>query len=224
LSDVLAGKFPDIFSGKSAILVGRKALIEKDGYAVHKICLEIGEKMGENAFNLLHETASAVAGLDFGFISEGGIEEIYEKIQKQEITTTFLLGSDDIDIEKIRNSFIIYQGTHADKAIKFADVILPSEAYTEKFTSFINNEGKMQTTVKAVESPSEAKNDEDIIRMIAKKMRISLPEFAHILNPIAVKNTTEIAGKFTIPRLESRFRTCSISRNSKTMLECEKQL
>ncbi len=224
LSDVLAGKFPEIFSGKSAILVGRKALIEKDGYAVHKICLEIGEKMGENAFNLLHETASAVAGLDFGFISEGGIEEIYEKIQKQEITTTFLLGSDDIDLEKIRKSFIIYQGTHADKAIKFADVILPSEAYTEKFTTFINNEGKMQTTVKAVESPSEAKNDEEIIRMIAKKMRISLPEFAHILNPIAVKNTTEIAGKFTIPQLESRFRTCSISRNSKTMLECEKQL
>jgi NADH-quinone oxidoreductase subunit G len=224
LSDVLAVKFPEIFSEKAAILVGRKALVEKDGYAVHKLCLEIAEKMGENAFNLLHESASAVAGLDFGFINEGGIEEIYEKIQKQEITTTFLLGSDDIDLEKIRKSFVIYQGTHADRAIKFADVILPSEAYTEKFASFVNNEGKIQTTVKAVESPSEAKNDEEIIRMIAKKMRISLPEFAHILNPISVKNATEIAGSFTIPHLESRFRTCSISRNSKTMLECEKQL
>jgi NADH-quinone oxidoreductase subunit G len=224
LSDVLAGNFPEIFSEKSAILVGRKALIEKDGYTVHKICLEIGKKMGENAFNLLHESASAVAGLDFGFINENGIEEIYEKVQKQEITTTFLLGSDDIDLEKIRKSFIIYQGTHADRAIKFADVILPSEAYTEKFASFINNEGKMQTTVKAVESPSEAKNDEEIICMIAKKMRISLPEFSHAVNPLSIQNATEIFGKFTIPRLESRFRTCSISRNSKTMLECEKQL
>ena len=224
LSDILAGKFPEIFSENPAILVGRKALVEKDGYAVHKICLEIGEKMGENAFNLLHESASAVAGLDFGLINENGIEDIYEKVQKQEITTTFLLGSDDIDLEKIRKSFIIYQGTHADRAIKFADVILPSEAYTEKFASFINNEGKIQTTIKAVESPSEAKNDEEIIRMITKKMRISLPEFAHILSPITVQIATEIHGKFTIPRLESRFRTCSISRNSKTMLECEKQL
>ncbi len=222
LSDILAGKFPEVFGEKSAILVGRNALVEKDGYAVHKICLEIGEKMGENAFNLLHQTGSAVAGLDFGFTNDGGIAEIYEKIQKQEVTTTFLLGSDDIDFEKIRKSFVIYQGTHADKAIKFADVILPSEAYTEKFASYINNEGKIQHTIKAVESPLEAKNDEEIIRTIAKKMRATLPEFAHDFTPVTVQNFGEMTGKFAISQQESRFRTCSISRNSKTMLECEK--
>ncbi len=226
LNDVLTEKYPEIFdykTGKSAILLGRKALIGKDGYAIHKICLEIGEKMGKNAFNLLHETASAVAGLDFAFINEGGIDEIYEKIQKGDINLTILLGSDDIDFAKIRKSFVVYIGTHADKAIKFADVVIPSEAYTEKFAHFINNEGKMQSTFKAVESPNEAKNDDEIIRLIAKKMRISLPEFSHIITPTSVNITGEISGKFTMPPVESRFRVCSISRNSKTMLECEKQ-
>jgi NADH-quinone oxidoreductase subunit G len=73
--------------------------------------------MGEKAFNLLHYSASAVAGLDLGFSCEGGINAVYNKIKQKNITLTYLLGADDIDFKQIQDTFIIYQGTNADRAV-----------------------------------------------------------------------------------------------------------
>lgn len=225
LHDVLNGKYPELLGNSSALLLGRKALIDDDGYSVHNVCLQIAEKMGQNAFNLLHANASTVAGIDLGFTCEGGIDEIYAKIKEDKIGLTYLLGSDDINFDKIKKTFIIYQGTNADNAVRYADVVLPSEAYTEKFATYTNNEGKIQMTTKAVESPNEALNDIEIVKMIVKKMRISIPEFEYIQKQsiINADNIKTLSGHFA-SIVQNKYCKCSISRNSKTMLACEKQL
>lgn len=225
LEEILAGKYPQLFNENSALLLGRKALCDEDGYYIHNLCLKIAEKMGNNAFNLLHTSASAVSGLDLGLSIEGGVQEIYNNISKQNIKFTFLLGADDINFDAIKKTFVVYQGTHADKAVRYADVILPAEAYTEKFATYTNNEGKIQVTTKVVESPLEAKNDSEIIRMIAKKCRISIPEFAYVnmqtsIHPVQNSLTNNKFAEFST----EIYCKCSISRNSKTMFECEKQL
>ncbi|MDA0617090.1 MAG: NADH-quinone oxidoreductase subunit NuoG [Proteobacteria bacterium] len=225
LDDILAGQHPQLFVENSALLLGRKALAHEDAHHIHNICLQIAQKMGQNAFNLLHNSASAVAGLDLGFSTDGGIKEIYDNIYKQNIKFTFLLGADDINFDALKKTFVVYQGTHADKAVRYADIILPAEAYTEKFATYTNNEGKIQVTTKAVESPLEATNDSEIIRMIAKKCRISIPEFAYTNTQTAVN---VVQNSFTSNQFaefsNEVYCKCSISRNSKTMLECEKQL
>lgn len=225
LIEILNGKYPEIFSEKSAILVGREALHGKDGYSIHQTCLEISQKMGANSFNLLHKSASAVAGLDFGFTTEGGIEAIYSAINAGKVKTTYILGGDTINTDVIKKTFVIYQGTHADRTVPFANLILPAETYTEKFATYTNNEGKIQMTTKAVESPSDAILDCQTIRNIAKKMRVVIPDFnyQHMQANFHDSPSQSLSGAFS--ELEKqRFLKCSISRNSKTMLECEKAL
>jgi NADH-quinone oxidoreductase subunit G len=225
LNDILEGKYPELFGEKSALLLGRKALVQKDGYYIHRLALDIAQKMGINAFNLLHTSASTVAGLDFGFSCDGGVDEIYNKINKGDIKLSFLLGADDIDLDVIKKTFVIYQGTHADKAIRYANIILPAETYTEKFATYTNNEGKIQITTKAVESPLEAKNDAEIIHIIAKKMRIFIPEFEYSIKQSLMELPTgNFNGQNFANITGDNYCKCSISRNSKTMLECEKQL
>ena len=225
LNDILEGKYPELFGEKSALLLGRKALVQKDGYYIHRLALDIAQKMGINAFNLLHTSASTVAGLDFGFSCDGGIDEIYNKINKGDIKLSFLLGADDINLDIIKKTFVIYQGTHADKAIRYANIILPAETYTEKFATYTNNEGKIQITTKAVESPLEAKNDAEIIHIIAKKMRIFIPEFEYSIKQSLIELPIEnFNGQNFANITGDNYCKCSISRNSKTMLECEKQL
>lgn len=221
LEEILSEKH-DVFGTNSAILVGRQALTQKDGHQVHKICLEIAKKMGEKSFNLLHESASTVAGLDLGFTTEGGIENIYQSIEEGNTALSYILGAEDLKNEIIKKTFVIYQGTHADRSIAFANLILPAETYTEKFATYTNNEGKIQCTTKAAESPNSAEYDAKTIRNIAKKARISIPEFEYSITPNhIVEETTTLDGTFA-PLSEEHFLKCSISRNSKTMFECQK--
>lgn len=214
-----------IFTENAALLLGRKALTQADGYKIHSLTLELANKMGPKSFNLLHYSASAVAGMDLGFSVDGGINEIYKKVALGGINFTYLLGADDIDFKQIEKTFIVYQGTNADYAVKYANVVLPSENYTEKFATYTNNEGISQMTVKAVESPLEAKLDTEIITKIAKQLRITIPEFEYRSAPNKIREieNADASQTFTSIDVQPKYCICSISRNSKTMLECEKE-
>lgn len=41
------------------------------------------------------------------------------------------------------DSFVVYMGTHGDEGAYFADIILPSAAYTEKNATYVNTEGRV---------------------------------------------------------------------------------
>jgi NADH dehydrogenase (ubiquinone) Fe-S protein 1 len=88
----------------------------------------------------------------------------------------YLLGADEIRSNDIpKDAFIVYQGHHGDVGAYYADVILPSAAYTEKSATYVNTEGRTQTTRQAVPAPMAAREDWKIIRALSEVVGKSLP-------------------------------------------------
>lgn len=98
-----------------------------------------------------------------------------EHAESGEIEVVYLLGADEIDTSKLENTFVIYQGHHGDKGAHVADVILPGAAYTEKYATYVNTEGRVQRTNLAVFPPGEAKEDWLIIKNLSQYLDLSLP-------------------------------------------------
>jgi NADH-quinone oxidoreductase subunit G len=168
---------------KPLIIVGQAALARPDGAAILSLAaraaLAAGAvKEGWNGFNVLHTAAGRVGALDIGALpgpqgrstrdilkaaAEGGLELVY------------LLGADEIDMRGLGSAFVIYQGTHGDAGADRADVILPGAAYTEKFGTYVNTEGRPQTARRALYPPGDAREDWAIIRALSEILGATLP-------------------------------------------------
>lgn len=87
-----------------------------------------------------------------------------------------MLGADAINDSAVpKDCFVVYQGHHGDQGAALADVILPGTAYTEKSGTFINTEGRTQSTRAAVPPPSGAREDWQIIRALSEVVGKTLP-------------------------------------------------
>ena len=165
------------------IIVGAGALIGQPGQT---LLAAIGKLMGGknfirndwNAFNVLHNAASRVGGLDLGFIpGEGGrsTADILSGAESGEIETVYLLGADELDTSRLKNAFVIYQGHHGDAGAHVADIILPGSAYTEKDGLYVNTEGRVQMGIRAVAPKGMAKEDWAILRALSASVGRVLP-------------------------------------------------
>ncbi|MBY0462270.1 MAG: NADH-quinone oxidoreductase subunit NuoG [Alphaproteobacteria bacterium] len=131
-----------------------------------------------NGYNVLHNAASRVGGLDIGFVPQkGGFDtsQILTASQKGKIKLLYLLGADEIPMDQLGDTFVIYQGHHGDKGAHRADVILPGCAYTEKTATYVNTEGRAQLALQAVPPPGEAKEDWLIIHALSASLGLYLP-------------------------------------------------
>ena len=84
---------------------------------------------------LAYPAAARVAGLELGFVPSGDgrdLEGILSGAERGDIKVVYLLGADEIPMERLGKAFVIYQGSHGDAGANRADVILPGAAYTEK--------------------------------------------------------------------------------------------
>lgn len=127
-----------------------------------------------NGYNILHTAASRVGGLDIGFIANNAGMDTEQILQKCEII--ILLGADEIDLKKINpKAYIVYIGHHGDKVAEIADIILPAPAFTEKNSTYVNLEGRVQNTYATIDPLGEAKIDWEIILELAKLTDIELP-------------------------------------------------
>ncbi len=157
------------------IIIGGTALKGEEGLnnliAAAKLAEGFGAiKQGWNGFNILHTAASRVAGLELGFVpTEGGLatNEIIAQAKNNQIDFLYLLGADEIDTSNLGDAFIVYQGSHGDAGASCADVILPGAAYTEKNGTYMNLEGRVQHTNRAIFPPNEAKDDWAILRALS---------------------------------------------------------
>ena len=123
-----------------------------------------------NPLNILSTDASTVGNIDLEvFNNKSGYNITLEKLQKNEFDLIFLIGQDNLNVNK-KNEFIIYQGSHGDKGAEVADIILPGAAYTEQTAHYTNLEGKIQKAYKASYPPGEAKEDWQIINELAESM------------------------------------------------------
>ncbi|WP_419901625.1 NADH-quinone oxidoreductase subunit NuoG [Kiloniella sp.] len=257
LKDVASGKnsFAKVLkeAKKPMIIVGMGALTRKDGAAVLAEAKAIADKFDLvqddwNGFNILHTAASRVAGLDLGFVpgNDGlDVEGILDGAEKGSVKAVYLLGADEVDTSKLKDTFVIYQGHHGDAGASAADVILPGAAYTEKNGTYVNTEGRVQLGRLAVFPPGEAREDWTILRALSEHVGEALP-YDNIgqlrqrlieVNPIFAavdqvdsgawtdfaKDTGELSSDPFSAVIENFYMTDPISRSSETMSACTEQ-
>ncbi|PKS09718.1 hypothetical protein jhhlp_004339 [Lomentospora prolificans] len=123
-----------------------------------------------NGFNILQRAASRVGAFEVGFVTPS------PEVAQTKPKIVWLLGADEIDPASIpRDAFVIYQGHHGDKGAELADVVLPGAAYTEKAATYINTEGRVQTTRAATSLPGASRPDWKIIRAASEFLGAALP-------------------------------------------------
>ncbi|MCF3947057.1 NADH-quinone oxidoreductase subunit NuoG [Acidiphilium sp. AL] len=231
------------------LILGQSALARPDGPAILAACWKIAETTGMlsadwHGFNVLHNAAARMGAFDLGFVPEGGkdIAAMFDG------GTDFLwlLGADEIDMGRISaETFVVYQGHHGDRGAARADVILPGAAYTEKPGTYVNIEGRVQTTLRAVFPPGQAREDWTILRAFSAVLGKPLPyndlealrrrlaeanpvfaepdtirRIAHTGGVKPAGDSSAIADAAFAPAFETYYQTDPISRASPTMTKC----
>jgi NADH-quinone oxidoreductase subunit G len=126
---------------------------------------------GWNGFNVLHTSASRMAGLILGYAQAGGIADL----EKAKPEVVLLLGADEVDPARFVGSFKIYIGHHGDNGARQADLVLPGAAYAEKHGIYVNTEGRVQRSERAAFAPGEAREDWTIFRAVSDLLGSPLP-------------------------------------------------
>jgi len=204
---------------------------------------------GWNGYALLHNAAGRVGGIDIGFVPHDGGVCSADQIKlagQDELDVLFLLGADEYDMSAMGKAFVVYIGTHGDAGAHRADVILPAATYTEKSGTYVNTEGRVQMTERAVFPPGDAKEDWAIFRALSAVIGQPLPfnsltqlraamyaEFPHLarIDQIApgsaddiktlAKTSVETANaKLTASPVKDFYLTNPIARASAVMGEC----
>jgi NADH-quinone oxidoreductase subunit G len=167
----LPATLKEAFKGaeNGAVIVGMGALVHDGAYEAARAA---AGALGAS-FGLLHTAASRVGALDLGFTTEGGVDAIRAKAG--DLKALFLLGADELDTSAFAKTFTVYIGTHGDRGVEHADVILPGAAYTEKHGTYVNLEGRVQLSEKAVDAPGDARTDWTILRALSDVLGHRLP-------------------------------------------------
>lgn len=234
------------------VLVGEGALSRPDGLAALVLAARIAtggaRDEGWNGLAVLHNAASRVGGLDIGFVpGTDGLDVIgmVGAAAANELDVLLLLGADDIDMNALAETFVVYIGTHGDAGAHRADVILPGAAYTEKSGTYVNTEGRVQMAGRAAFPPGDAREDWAILRALSDVLGKALPfdtlselrtalykAYPHLqridqIEPGASEQVVAIAAKEVKPakepfrnRVTDFYLTNPIARASAVMAEC----
>jgi NADH-quinone oxidoreductase subunit G len=235
------------------LILGHDVLTRSDGDLILTYAKKIAEKFNLiqddwNGFNFLSKSTGLLNGLETGFVGSSTVDEILKRSQDYEVKMVILHAvDDDINFEKLENSFVVYIGSHGDKGAQIADIILPTAAYSEKDAIYVNLEGRPQSTKKAVFAPGEALEDWKIILALAEKLGVDLgfknlselrkmmtsefSAFANLekINKAAWSNSVEaISGNFLEQKLLTKnfdfYLSNPIARASRTLNKCSIEL
>jgi NADH-quinone oxidoreductase subunit G len=223
------------------IIIGMGALTVPGLYvAARAAATRLGVvKQGWNGFNLVHTAAARVGALRLGLSTDGGVKAL---LGDGIVKALFLLGADEAPV--LPGAFTVYIGTHGDKGVRHADVILPAAAYTEKPGTWVNLEGRVQRALKATQPPGDAREDWTIMRALSSVLGVKLPydDLAQVRARIAAEwpdlardglidragvlgevATTSVAGP--VPHIYSNYHlTNPVARASATMAACVSSL
>jgi len=193
-------------------------------------------------FGVLHTAASRVGALDLGYADDGGVAGIADKAGS--LKALFLLGVDEMDVSAFANTFTVYIGTHGDRGVAVADVILPGASYAEKPGTYVNMEGRVQRADRAVFPPGDAREDWTILRALSAALGRALPfdsleqlrariaaAHPHLadegLNQVAPLGVAPaaggVSGRITYS-IDDFYLTNPIARASETMQRCSAEL
>jgi NADH-quinone oxidoreductase subunit G len=256
LAALLDGTHPFAETLKTAkrpmIIVGHGALVRDDARAILAASWSLAAAVGAigadwNGFNVLHNAASRVAGLDLGLVPGPGGRSA-AGMMSGGVEVLWLLGADEFHPARIGpETFVIYQGHHGDAAAERADVILPGATFAEKSGTYVNTEGRVQRSFRAVTPPGDAREDWRILRAFSEVVGKTLPydtqealrERMAAINPVFrviggrdAVDVSGLAGPQGDPRAVSSepfrpvfddyYQTNPICRASPTMGECSR--
>ncbi|WP_341632381.1 NADH-quinone oxidoreductase subunit NuoG [Sphingomonas agri] len=242
----LLGKLPkavkDAFAAaeRPAVIVGPGALAAGGLGAALALVEPLGlVKDGWNGFNVLHISASRMASLILGYAQAGGLADL--EAAKPELV--LLLGADEMPSDRLKGAYKVYIGHHGDKGAKQADLILPGAAYAEKHGTYVNTEGRVQWSERAVFPPGEAREDWSILRAVSEVAGKKLPFDSYDqLRAQMISEYPQLGREGLIdlpwapPKLAAKaeaeirypigdfFLTNAICRNSPTMQRCSEEL
>jgi len=227
-------------SQRPAVLVGAGALAAGGLGAALGLVKPLGLiKDGWNGFNVVHTSASRMAGLILGYAQPGGIADL----EKAKPEVVILLGADEMPADKFAGAFKVYIGHHGDAGARQADLVLPGAAYAEKHGTYVNTEGRVQRSEKAAFAPGEAREDWTILRAVSELAGKALPfdSFGQ-LRSVMIAEFPQLGRDGLIelpwspPKLAAKaegairypigdfFLTNAICRNSPTMRRCSEEL
>jgi NADH-quinone oxidoreductase subunit G len=242
----LLGKLPtavkDVFAAaqRPALIVGPGALAAGGLGAALALAGPLNlVRQGWNGFNVLHTSASRMASLILGYAQPGGIADL--EAARPELV--LLLGADEMPADRFKGAYKVYIGHHGDNGAKQADLILPGATYAEKHGTYVNTEGRVQWSERAVFAPGEAREDWSILRAASELSGNKLPFDSYdqlrsqmIAEAPELGRTGLVELPWAPPKLAAKaegpvryaigdfFLTNAICRNSPTMQRCSEEL
>jgi NADH-quinone oxidoreductase subunit G len=242
----LLGKLPkavkDSFAKaeRPAMIVGPGALAAGALSAALALVEPLGLIKGDwNGFNVLHISASRMAGLILGYAQKGGLADV--EAAKPEVA--LLLGADEMPADRLSGAFKIYIGHHGDNGARQADLVLPGAAYSEKHGTYVNTEGRVQRGEKGAFPPGDAREDWTIFRAVSELLGAPLPfdTFAQLRAAMVAdhpqlgtdgllklkwappKLDPKASGPVTYP-IKDFYLTNAVTRSSPTMHVCSEEI
>ena len=240
-------------SKKSLIIIGNSAINYRDGKEVLNVCSEIAKKYNVannnfNGFNILQQDISKVGAIDIGFYNQDFALNFDQNIKKHISKfnpVVFLLSCDEINHSILEGAFIVYLGHHGDDLAQLADIVLPSPAYTEKSSTYMNMEGRVLQTTRCYHPLGVSKEEWKIFRALSNNFSQKLkfnnlselrneisnlfPVFKEINNlPSSSKldfgSSTKIENRVLEYNIKNFYMTDVISRASITMANCSREI
>ena len=234
------------------IIIGTSAINNNFGKKIIETAAFLAKKIQKNPninpLNILHQDISRVGALEIEFYNKKFDNDFNTSLKKHidsKKPVVFLMGLDEIDTSILKNSFVVYLGHHGDAGASFADIILPTPAYTEKSSTYMNIEGRVIQTNRCHTPLGDAKEEWKIFRVLSdlfkKKINFNnlselrtdliknFNQFA-ILNEIIPNNKITFAKKNKINDIKINYNinnfymNDSISRSSETMALCTKDI
>ena len=234
------------------IIVGTSSINSNFGTSILETSAMLAKKIQKNKdinpLNILHQDISRVGALEINFYNKYFDNDYSLQLKKhidKNKPVVFLMGLDEIETSLLNNAYVVYLGHHGDKAASIADVILPTPAYTEKASTYMNIEGRVIQTNKCHNPLGEAREEWKIFRVLSdlinqklkfnnlselrKEITKNYNQFSYLneLNPkkeITCAKNNKIKNIKIKYNIENFYMNDSISRSSETMALCTKDI
>ncbi|MFL2661959.1 MAG: NADH-quinone oxidoreductase subunit NuoG [Alphaproteobacteria bacterium] len=239
-------------SKKPIFIIGQGPLISDDAENLFYFLLDIYNKSIDatswSGFNVLQNYSGRVGALDLKFynaknMNKNSVNDIYNG----KYDVLYLFSADELDFEKIPSkTFVIYQGHHGDRAVKRADLIIPTSCFTEKEGIYVNMEGRPQISRQVKMPISGVSNSWNFFRKLSKYLNVEIgyENFSELRSKMFIEaphlSRISILSDNNLPNLKAPkvklsknlikasidnfYMTDSVSRNSPVMSSCSSQM
>ncbi len=240
-------------SKKPIFIIGQGPLITDDAENLFYFLLDIyNESSGISnwsGFNVLQNYSGRVGALDLNFYNKNNLNKNFvNNIYNGKYDVLYLLCADELDFDKIpQKTFVIYQGHHGDRAVKRADLIIPTSCFTEKEGIYVNMEGRPQISRQVKMPIAGVSNSWYFFKKLSKYLNtdeIGYENFSELrsimFKEIPHLSKISLLSENSLPQLKTPkvklsknlikssidnfYMTDSVSRNSPVMASCSSQM